>query len=387
MRLPRSQLVARIAIGTWLAYSVWLCGRWSDQPTRQTVSDVIVAGFGMLGVAVAVLRARSGWGRQAVAWVIMTVGLAGWVLADAVKTCYPLVTGKTVPFPSIADAGYLSLPVCVCLAFLLAAATSAGQSPLRLLLDGFIVAGSVFIVAWEVILRYLLELGHASTFAFLVMLAYPISDFLVIAVGLVVLAWARLAWRTSAAFLLAGIVVMTVSNDAYFHLLPRGGYARGGLPDIGLAASLLAFALAGLYCRRMPDPDLTKATPPPAAVLWLPYLPLVVASVVVAPEMPRPDPTAVWVGDRRDRRRAGSTVPDGGREPPAAVHRRRAGGARSPHRAGEPHIVQRPAQPYGRAAPPRCPSAGCAVDRPRPLQARQRPPRSCGRRRGADASG
>jgi hypothetical protein len=151
----------------------------------------------------------------------------------------------------------------------------------------------VLVVSWVVILRYLVGLGHTSTFAFAVTLAYPIGDLVVVTVGLM---WLARAWpwqRTPIVFLLAGVVAMAASNDTYMHLMGRAGYTRGGLLDIGWAASLLVFALAALLGGQAQGPDLTAATSPGKAMLWLPYVPLALAGGVVTADLLRPEATVV----------------------------------------------------------------------------------------------
>ncbi|MGH7289929.1 MAG: putative bifunctional diguanylate cyclase/phosphodiesterase, partial [Myxococcota bacterium] len=219
------------------------------------------------------------------AWTCVTVGAAGWVLGGVVKSLHPLAHATDVPFPTVADAGFLALPVATCVAFMLLPVGHSGLSAARLLMDGLTVFGSLFLIGWVAILRDTIGLGGASPFAFAVTLAYPIIDLVAIGIGVLVLIRARGDVRLPVALLLAGVVLMAVSNDAYRHLVAQGGYSRGDLLDAGWAASMLAFGLAALASSRR---DRTGRGAAVNAWSWLPYLPVAVAGVVVVRDLVNP---------------------------------------------------------------------------------------------------
>ena len=52
-----------------------------------------------------------------------------------------------MPFPSSADVGFVALPVATCVALLLLPVGQHGPTTMRLLMDGLIVAGSLFLIA------------------------------------------------------------------------------------------------------------------------------------------------------------------------------------------------------------------------------------------------
>lgn len=82
--------------------------------------------------------------------------------------------------------------------------TQNGQSRIRLILDGIIVAGSLFVISWVSLLGSVYRAGGDSHFAFDVSLAYPIADLVTVTMTIVVLArahttpsgcWAPGSWR------------------------------------------------------------------------------------------------------------------------------------------------------------------------------------------------
>ena len=52
------------------------------------------------------------------------------------------------PYPSLADAFYLMYPVGAGVAVVLLSTSNTGRSRIRLVLDGLIVAASLFVVSW-----------------------------------------------------------------------------------------------------------------------------------------------------------------------------------------------------------------------------------------------
>jgi hypothetical protein len=87
----------------------------------------------------------------------------------------------------VGDAGYLLFPVDAGAAVLLLSVSDSGQSRKRLLLDGVIVAASMFLISWVTVLDSVFRTGSDTSLAFAVSLAYPVADMAIITIG-----WARL---------------------------------------------------------------------------------------------------------------------------------------------------------------------------------------------------
>lgn len=295
MSLPNVGRNVWMAVGAAVAFAAWLVADLGDPATDRWVSDGVFLCFGVLAVWCAFLAARRSLGRQRLAWAAMTVGLTGWLLADGVKAFYPLWAGP-VPFPSPADVGYLILPVAACVALAALPSGRSSQSSAKLLLDGFIVVGSLFLVIWVVVLRQQFGATVSQHFANGVALAYPIADLVVITVGVLVLIRARAEQRTSVTFVLVGIVLMAVSNDVYFRLTATNDYARGDILDLGWAAALLSFALAALTAAPEPIVDIRAPLVPTRLSSWLPYVPLALASVVATVDLLNASSAVVVVG-------------------------------------------------------------------------------------------
>jgi len=74
-----------------------------------------------------------------------------------------------------------------CVALLLFPAERSGQFRGRMLLDGLIVAGSLFLVSWVTILNSLSQTGTHTMLAPVISLAYPISDVVILAMAAIAL--------------------------------------------------------------------------------------------------------------------------------------------------------------------------------------------------------
>jgi diguanylate cyclase (GGDEF)-like protein len=275
-----------IATGVAITFAAWLVGGWGGESTVRVVDDLGLVGFAVFAAVCAGLAARSARDRQRAAWICLTVGLAGWALGEAIWAYYQLVLGmEESPFPSVADVAYLLFPVGACLALVLFPSGYSGQSRTRLLLDGLIIAGALFEICWVIVLQDVYEAGAASRFALGVSMAYPVTDIVVVAVALLVLVRARTGQRMTLALLTLGSVLNSVSDSAFVYLIAQDAYDSGNVIDVGWVASLLVLSMAALVSRQAAHVEKEqKAAVPSRASMWLPYLPLVPATVVCGPK-------------------------------------------------------------------------------------------------------
>ena len=253
--------------------------------TVRIVAALGLPAFAVFAAVCSALAARSARDRQRSAWICLTIGLGGWALGEAIWAYYQLVLGmEQSPFPSVADVAYLIFPVGACLALVLFPVGYSGQSRTRLVLDGLIVAGALFAVSWVTVLRSVYDAGGGSRFAVGISLAYPVTDIVVLAVALLVLARARTSQRATLMLLTAGNMLNALSDSAFVNLAAHDAYYSGDLIDIGWVAALLMLSMAALVGRRAPHTEEPKAQVPSRASTWLVYLPLALATVVCAPQ-------------------------------------------------------------------------------------------------------
>ena len=274
--------VAGIATVIATALAAWVVGGWGGASTVRVVDALGSLGFAIFATACSALAARSEAGRQRRAWIWMTVGLAGWAVAAAIRAVYQLVAGEA-PFPSVADAVYLLYPLGACLALLLFPGGYSRQSRIRIVLDGVLVATAMFEIYWVLLLRDLhSEAGAAKTFAVGVSIAYLVSDLVVVTVALLVLMRARTSQRVTLVMLTAGIVLTALSDTAFTNLAVRDSYDPGVI-GVGWIAGLLLLALAALRTARVTNTELTATHLPSRTEIWLPYVPIMLAAAICSP--------------------------------------------------------------------------------------------------------
>jgi signal transduction histidine kinase len=149
------------------------------------------------------------------------------------------------PFPSWADAGYLStFPFLLLGILLLPTRRLSSMTRSRVILDGLIIMTAVIAFSWYFILGPTMLQGDETNFAKVVGSAYPVFDLILI--FCILLLWFRerdpsllLAER----FLLFGLTVIVITDSIYDYLTLQNVYANG-LQDIGWPVGYMLLGLA-----------------------------------------------------------------------------------------------------------------------------------------------
>jgi diguanylate cyclase len=247
----------------------------------QTVSAVVA---GLVCAAVA------WWGqtRRRQGWLAMSVALVGWGAGQAYWSWSEIVAKAETPFPSLADVGFLVFPLAAAIAVVsFQRGTSFGRARLRAVSDGLIVATALFILSWALILGPVFKTGGDTRFAFVVSMAYPIGDLIVMA--LVFLLLSRMVGNRGPMLILsAGLLCMVFADSAFAYLSLSGDYHTGSITDVGWVAAFLLCAVAAVA-----DTAGAHRTHDFAGVsrvaLFLPMLPFIGGGIVIA--------TSAWNSD------------------------------------------------------------------------------------------
>ena len=259
--------------------AVWLFTGWGGDETRRAVSDVGSVTFGLFALTCAGVAAWSSYGRYRAAWICLMLALVGWFVGDAIWAHYELWQRVQAPFPSVADGAYLLFPVGVCLALVLFPTEHSGQSQTRVLLDGLIMAGSLFVVSWVAVLHKMFTAGTTGRFVLGLALAYPVSDLVTITVAVLVVVRTNARQRATMILLTVGIASIALSDTGFVYQVAHHGYVTGGVVDLGWLAGLLLLGVAAMVGIPIGETD-AAAPPAPPRVEWLPYAVLLLASVV-----------------------------------------------------------------------------------------------------------
>ncbi|WP_432994336.1 sensor histidine kinase [Dactylosporangium sp. CA-233914] len=258
-----------------LASSDLLSLRWS----------LLVVNAGLLCAALAATLAcwiTAGQHSGAQFWwrLWMGAGACGWLIGELLWSWYWLFGGVNLPSPSLADAGYLALPVFAFAAIITLAGDRLAAGALRrpsrnlvMVLDGLIVVGALFVLTWTTA-RSVVRAGATTPLAYAVAIAYPVSDLLLTVLVILLIAGASSAAnRLQLIVLGSGLFCLAFTDSVFAYRVSAGAHSMPPLAGVGDLAGLALVGVAALTP--------TRETPRSAVSahahwghLLLPYVPV-----------------------------------------------------------------------------------------------------------------
>ena len=278
-RRGRLLAAAGIALLAVLFFALELHQRWGGARVRKDIDDLGELASAAVASACGIRRALRTCGRARLSWMLIGAGAVCWAAGQAVWSYYELIGHRETPFPSLADAGFLSFTGLALVGLLVRRSFGFGRHRRsRALLDGLLVAASLFVLSWVTALGQVYAAGADSTFATVVSMAYPVGDLLLMTLTLVVVAHARPDARNGLSLLAAGFAALSVGDSGFAYLTATGQYQTGNLVDAGWVTGFLLLAFAAAVPEPEYEPRLSEVTS--RAALLLPYAPAVVALVI-----------------------------------------------------------------------------------------------------------
>ena len=315
--------------------TVLVCATWSGYlalsgSDSQSVSDVGLMVVALAAGGQALMRVRRETGRSKRAWMLLGLACLSWGCGQAAWTWYEVVLGREVPFPSIADIGYLGFVPLAAAGLLAFPSVSLRLSTrVRTVLDGLLIATAILFVSWMVVLGPLLKAGgHPLTLT--IGLAYPLGDVVIISILLFASSHRRQRGsfgRANRWLLFAGLLGFAVADSGFVFLTNSGSYASGSLIDIGWFCAFAAIFLAAAMRSQDAEPESPDDDVPEKFAVLIPYAPVVAAAVLGGFALAFGDGLGTFLGwtavgaadphrDPPGRRRAGEPVAD---DPPRAA--------------------------------------------------------------------
>jgi diguanylate cyclase (GGDEF)-like protein/PAS domain S-box-containing protein len=240
------------------------------------VAQTVVAVLAAAACLRAGLQAR---GRARRSWRLIGASAGSWGLGQAIWTAYEL-TGREVPFPSLADLGYLlAVPLMVAGILSLPAVPRAERT--RRLADGLIVGGSLLAVAWVLVMSHVVATQDTPA-ATALALAYPAADTVLIGVVISFIAQSTGAWRRPLVLIAAGLLGIGLADGAFAYMTATESFRSGSLVDVGWLAGFVLIALAGLEARHPRTGDGPGKESSPLWLMNLPYVPAALMIVILA---------------------------------------------------------------------------------------------------------
>ncbi|HEU5111410.1 MAG TPA: diguanylate cyclase, partial [Micromonosporaceae bacterium] len=270
MSLTTYRWAARGAALLAVIYVVWTQAEIGGPAVTLAFSDIIIGlAAAAAGVTCVVAsRRQAGWPGRG--WMMIGAGMLAWAAGEAVWTHYEVVLGREVPFPSLADAGFLLMYPLTLLGMV--AMLDFQRRALRTLFDSFMVAGSLLFISWPIVLEPTYQAGGQDLFASSIALAYPIGDIVVATMAFVLLSQTARQTRGALTLAGAGMLGLAVADSGFAYLTVHEAYASASIIDPGWFVGFLLIALAGL---RMRHTDTTASRQRSAPLLVaLPYVPL-----------------------------------------------------------------------------------------------------------------
>jgi len=278
-----------------VALMAWQFAGWGGQELQALMVPVAFVPILLFVIAAAF---RASWvGTSAAtrrAWAFIGLGVTAYAFGN-LAWLYFGVTAQPIPFPSIADVGFLAFfPLVLVGLGLLPRERPDGV--LRSLLDMALVLVGAGVVVWWLVLGPVVAAsgGHPNS-TVLVAIAYPVGDTMVLFALLVALL-GRLTEtpRTVLVLLAVGLALNIVADLAYARLSLEANYTSGGWSDV---VYLLVWIAMGTAAAIQGTSSLRAASSPKPASLrpitLLPYLAIVAVYVPLA--------VSSFAGDGSDR--------------------------------------------------------------------------------------
>ena len=269
-----------------LVFLMWIVFNIDGAHVTLQVDDIgqgVAAWCAALVCGVAAFRASVG----RATWALFAASSFAWGAGEVVWCYYALIKNVPVPFPSMADVGFLSA-VPLAFAGLLRYPLGPRRPSARVqeVLGGCIIATSLLFASWAAILGPLYRSHQGGVLKQVISLAYPTSDVVMVSLVIILIARAGRRGRVRLELVMAGVVAFAVSDSAFSYLTEVNSYNGGSFLDTGWVAGYLLIALGALWAMTSPAPGMSQAEES-AISLVAPYVPVLVVLAVTAIELLR----------------------------------------------------------------------------------------------------
>ncbi|WP_082969081.1 bifunctional diguanylate cyclase/phosphodiesterase [Mycobacterium sp. E2699] len=260
---------------TILASSI---GRWQDAHGTRPVDQLVQVLCVGVAAACAVAATRHAVGRFRFGWLALAVALLGAAGGQVIWAIYHVHSElNNASGRGVAEIVFSSYPAGAMAALVLLSRASR-HSPRRLVLDGLIVATSLFVVSWVSVIDKQLRENSGLR---LVTLGQVLADIVLTTSALLILSRGRPGDRPSRSLVAGGVATIAVADLATVFHAGVGSYQFNDLADLARVGGLGMLAMAALASVNEPptepsgdDQSLSRTR------MWLPYLPLLVAAAV-----------------------------------------------------------------------------------------------------------
>jgi diguanylate cyclase (GGDEF)-like protein len=210
-------------------------------------------------------------------WWLLAASAGAWGSGTAILSAYVL-GGWELPFPSVADVGFLLFPVLVAAALLVArgiADTVAVR--LRMLADAMIAAWAMLIVAWEPVIQPIVAGPAAFGLDRFIAVAYPVADLVLVALLCALLAQFAVHSRLTLGLIAVAVLCFAVADLGFAYTTQAGTLSPASPLMLGWTAGFLLLTLAAIGQSAAQEPRTPRVRAEIRALTYVPYLPVLVA--------------------------------------------------------------------------------------------------------------
>ncbi|MFL5737060.1 MAG: sensor histidine kinase [Actinomycetota bacterium] len=245
-----SNIVRGKARWLWLAYIVGgfvLTAVYHSGPARLRNGPV----FNLIGLSAVVAILVGVWLNKPPSrapWNLFALGQLFFLVGDVIAYNHEQLFGTPLPFPAISDLFYLLVYPCLIAGVALLVRRRNVDRSETGFADAFIVAIGAGVLSWTYVISPFARSADLTAMQKIVSIAYPLMDLLLL-MALVRLAVGAGRRGTAFQLLVLGVACLLITDAAYGWILANvpGGYANGGLLDVGWAAFYILWAAAALH--------------------------------------------------------------------------------------------------------------------------------------------
>jgi diguanylate cyclase (GGDEF)-like protein len=247
----------------------------------QYLDNLTETGAAFFAAAACTLAAARHQGRLRLAWALLGSSALCWGLGQSVWDWYQIVQNVLIPFPSLADVGYLmAVPLAIGAVLAFPVASERAGSLVRHVLDGLVIVAALLVVSWDTALGAVFGAGADSTMKMVLSLLYPLSDVAIITMVLVRVGTAARGGRAPLLMVAVGLSFAAVADSSFAYLNAVGTYGAGNALDAGWVAGYVLIALAALRTISRPMRVAPPRRVPSRLGSLLPYPPVAAALAV-----------------------------------------------------------------------------------------------------------
>lgn len=241
-----SGTVQQLALATvCAAYALGALLGWGSPDVALIMGDFGLSAAALLAAGSCLWYAHTRAGRSRPAWVLL--GLSSFMisLGNGIWGWYELVLRQPVPRTSLADMCFLLFaPLAVIGLLMLARPPVRRTGWLCLVLDAWLIGGSLLALSWSVALAHTAQWRGESVSRAALALAYPVLDIALVSVVLVLHFRRSAAYRPAINTAICALALTVLCDALFTSPMLREQYSSGQLLDAGWFAGSLLLACA-----------------------------------------------------------------------------------------------------------------------------------------------